>query len=336
VKRVCATLLIAAATGCSGGGSGSKAAATPRKWGCNQGSASSCSCNGFRPQPGAFYAISGTAEPCTGFSCCILTESGDSESSATCECFDTTSSCAEEAATRRNASVVSQCPPVEEDTYTPACAAQGENCRPEYLATQGLHGCCSGTICKTTAGGIPICQTASTQEVALYGSCERAARWSTIGGTLTATPASVSTGVGVLQMDGAATVDPTFGTGGCLGEARITLHGASQCELDLTVSVSAGKLAVTHVFGMFDKCVGFTGPQFTTMLEDDPALIGFGVVFTGLTCSAGSSGFESCAAGTVDIHLLGTVDGIRLDDQHILFDGAFCGFVDSTAACPNP
>lgn len=112
----------------------------------------------------ACIAASDPVETCTDEPCCLLTQSSASDTDASCECL-AADDCAAEAESRRQTSVVSQCPPPAEGA-PPACAAEAENCRADYLDDNELVGCCAGSICRANARGVPVCQAASETELA--------------------------------------------------------------------------------------------------------------------------------------------------------------------------
>jgi hypothetical protein len=317
--------------GCSSGGSGVQSEPT-RKWICSD-TGGVCSCDAFLPKPGT-VTIGDSNLHCTGFGCCILSETQDSASPATCSCLDGVASCADEASSRRG-TVVKQCPPEAEDTTVHLCAAQGENCRPDYLQSKHLEGCCDGSLCKLSAAGTPVCQAATPDEVTLWRKCMKGS--TPLADILTMTPLKVATSVGMVELTNVAYFHADVGPGGCLNKVKLSLgSSALLCALDLDVAVQNGKLAVTRVFADLTDCAGYTGdPIGNEVLVDDPSLIPFEFAFTGLTCPDFSSTPSYQIAGTFDFHLNGTLENVTFGEQHIKFD-AVSGVSVPSGVCPTP
>lgn len=168
------------------------------------------------------------------------------------ECIEgDASSCEAEAASRRDTKVVDRCPPGAD---APACAALAENCRQQYLDDNGLAGCCDGSVCRANAEGVPICQAASAEEVALAAQCDAAARGSTLHGLEVMTP-SVRTSLGELRIDQVRFAFNDAGPGGCLNGLDIKIGtDALGCSFDFIVSVVDGALTVTDFSASIDGC----------------------------------------------------------------------------------
>jgi hypothetical protein len=215
------------------------------------------------------------------------------------------------------------------------CAKEAENCRADYLMSRNLEGCCDGTLCRLSSAGIPVCQGASTSEIALFRKCK--------GDTtsqLANTPTKVSTSVGTFEYDRIGLLETTVGPAGCLNGVTLRIgNGKLGCEIALDVALHDGKLAVTRVFGGFDSCPGYTGDPFGltgTVLVDDPTMIPFGFSFTGLSCGMYDASFESYGvAGTFDFQLQGTLEGVTFDSQHIVFE-AVSRASGPAGTCPMP
>jgi hypothetical protein len=296
-------------------------------WSCLELSAL-CSCEAMKP--GAVRGGGSPVEVCASDGCCLLTEQETDFAYASCECFEgDATSCEAEAASRRNTTVVDRCPPGAD---APACAALAENCRQEYLDDNGLAGCCDGSICRTSTEGVPVCQAASAEEVALAEQCDDVARGSSLHELEVLTP-SVRTSLGELRVDTVRFAYNAAGPGGCFNglDIKIGTDGVG-CSFDFIVSVSDGVLEVTDFTASIDDCEGFAGGAGDGFLYgDDP--IPFDFRFEGLACD-GHLIFESyCAAGTFDFHLQGTFDGVTFEDQVLSVRGVVCS-AEPEGECP--
>ena len=318
---------------------------TGSKWGCEQTgvNADGCDCRQTVDQPGVIIISSRSTDySCIGYGCCLLTQPSTG-GEKTCTCSDAISSCDAEAASRRDTTVVSQCPPPGEGPPPEACAKAGENCRYDYLDKNELAGCCDGTICRANADGVPTCTAASAEEQALARQCDKIARRSTINAMTVQTP-SLRTNVGNVTLDTVKFGFYGVGPGGCLNSFDLVFSGASslQCQFEVKGAVMNGKLAPTLVLGDLVDCPGYTGKQDGGSVSWEPSNgvpATVEVAFDGLSCD-GHLIFESyCVAGTFDIHLAGTlstssISATTLEDQHFIANGVLCS-QEPMGECPT-
>jgi hypothetical protein len=301
--------------------------ATQHNWSCSDSvDGTSCTCEDLRP--GVQSIGLGKVDVCDDHPCCLLTNHETMASTADCTCIESPD-CQAEAASRSGASVVPACPPGVQVT-PPACAATNENCRPDYLAQNGLVGCCAGTLCKTGSNGIPVCQAASDAELAQAATCMRAAK-SDMLNTLTITQGTLVTSVGTLKFDSISSAFLDAGTTGCVTGIDITFSGGSSCTLNLTVGVQSGALVVTHVVGFFSGCSGYTGNGLTDDFVSASNPSGIGLSLSGTSCDGSPS---YCFAGELDWHIDTQFDTVTISDQHLVTDGGLCA-VTAMGDCPT-
>jgi hypothetical protein len=206
------------------------------------------------------------------------------------------------------------------------------NCRSNYLGQNDLEGCCEGTLCRADANGIPICQTASPEELALAARCEAQVQ-STELDDLEVRPSTLSTSHGELTLGGVDLAIHSTGPGGCLNDFWISV-GSLGCGLDFTGAVVDGVLTVTDLSGFLDACPGFMGSA-TEGRVDSVAELVTDFSFEGLSCDAGLI-FESyCVAGTFSFTLAGSTGQLSFDPQVLTIEGAMCGASEVAGNCPT-
>jgi len=281
-------------------------------------------------------------DQCLITDCCLLTQTSALDTSATCECLASSgTSCDAEAKSRRGAQVVNQCPPEgEAPGATKACAANGENCRQQYLDAIALSGCCIGTVCKPNADEVPVCQTATADEQALARSCSAVAKSSQEMNHLELANPVLHTSVGDVTLPPPSSEILGVGPGGCLNSLDVMLSDRSSsgnCNLQLSAQLSGGKLVASTVFGFVGGCDGYAGsdmsPTAGFVQGDSKPAASFS--FAGLACDANLIIESYCDAGTFDFHLNGTIGEVSFVDQHITLTGTICN-AEPIGACPTP
>lgn len=299
----------------------------PRDW-------SSCDVNGDRClcrqlEPG-WQGSRGSVWSCGGFNCCLLSEGASESVSMSCECFDAPGSCEAEAASRQGSMIVTSCPPEGEHVAgaPTECADEGENCQRSYLASQALSGCCEGTVCRANVDQVRVCQRASANEIALAHVCERGAAQVSVMSGVEITQGSVSTSAGDFAFDQVQFAFAHGASGGCLNSIDMTIQGvgSSLCSLELRARMHGGAWQVEHVSGSIAGCDGFVSPGVFAsglIIASDPAEIGFGFSFEGLSCD-GRSADSYCVAGVFDWQLTGTIDGVAFNDSDLVAEGVVC------------
>jgi hypothetical protein len=291
-------------------------------WDC-QLTDTACSCEGL--PPGTISFGSNHVEACFGYPCCLLSE--EDPEAPTCACLETTN-CAAEAATRPGATPVAQCPP---DAKPPACAAPGENCRYDYLATHDLAGCCTGTICAANADGVPVCQAATEQQTAYATQCAHDAM--TRNDALKVVSGPLRTSIGDIVFDTAKYAFATVGPSGCLNDLDVTFEQGSSCTLDFETELLNGALEVTSGFSNLGGCPGFQGDSLDGYVSSSDPL-NLELTFDTVACD-GQLIFESyCVSGRFDWHISGQGGSVVFEDQHLIAEGTVCGS-EPMGACPT-
>src|SRR5690606_18855733 len=250
--------------------------------------------------------------------CCLLTEGEDSS----CQCLADGTNCDAEAASRRDTTVVSACPPGAESLPV-ACAEVAENCELAYLQQQGFEDCCDGSVCDLGANGIRICRVATDEEVRRARECRRAAYSGT--DNVVFEPVAIATSVGTLTFTDLFTAQGLVGPGGCINGASMRLSDGGLCSLELTAGLVDGALAVTSVDANLHNCSGYEGSEaFLYIDEVDPANIPFAVSIDAISCDWGG-GFEGyCTSGEITWTLQGTLAGITFEAMSIPLTGVTC------------
>ncbi len=305
---------------------------TYENWFC-QDNDSDCSCRAL-PR-GRMAAGSDEVDQCGAYDCCLFTDEETDDALATCGCFSTNATCEQEAAARPGSVVTTTCPPGAQQP-TVACAPQGTSCRSDYLRQNALEGCCDGTLCREDANGVPVCQSASVEDLALHDQCEHWAdeRFdSSEPHALSLDPLMLSTSHGLLTMGEVGFSNFYTGSGGCLREFDLQI-GDFSCGLDFTAEVVGGALTITDVSGFLDGCSGFTGSLLDGNVDSAPHLV-TDFAFEGLSCD-GLLIYESyCLAGAFTFTLGGTVGDLTIDPQTITVEGAFCATGEASGECPT-
>lgn len=288
-------------------------------------------------EPDKIVGGTGEVQACFDTTCCLLTQTSDTDVKATCECL-ASEDCSAEAASRRNTQVVAQCPPPGEGAppTSEACAAAGENCRYTYLKENGLSGCCEGSVCKNNSTGIPVCQAATKEERQLLEECNHAAVANGADELELLTP-KLATSVGQIELGAPELTLFGVGPGGCLNELHLHLGNDTRCQLNITVETVRGALSVTDIYGELEDCDGYTGEGLDGLISLDISTEkpSAELSFSGVACD-GRLVFESyCVAGMFDLHLAGKLNELTLDDQHIELEGALCT-VSPMDECPEP
>jgi hypothetical protein len=303
-----------------------------RKWICFE--SSSCSCHVVKPN--TVSGGSDKVDACFDTSCCLLTQSSKSDLSATCECLPDIEDCDAEASSRRGVEVVTQCPPAGEapESKPAACAAAGENCRQSYLAQNELAGCCEGTLCKSNASGIPVCQAATAEEQSLLEECNHAAATQADDTIHLVTP-TIETSMGTLALG-----EPQFaffgvGPGGCLNSFDLTLGTEIDCKLRMNFDPLDGRLALTSFGGNIAGCAGYTGEPLSGYITGSTSEVAASLSFEGVACD-GRLIFESyCIDGSFELTLDGAAGDLSFDAQTITLQGALCT-AEPEGECPAP
>lgn len=310
---VLAGAALVAACSKSSDGAGSPA----RDWRCFE--SSDCQCRVVRPGTG--FNGSDEVDDCLDTSCCLLTQTSSDDSAALCECLGSVGDCNAEAKSRRNTSVVTQCPPPGEGKQA-KCAADGENCRPDYLRENELSGCCDGSVCKTNAAGVPVCQSATENELTYANLCKKAQREVTKNETFELVTKTVKTSGGEITLP---EVDHAFlavGPDGCVTSLDITLgFNSSGCNLGFDVGLRDGALTLYNVHGSIRQCPGAT--ENAGNLADSIMQVGGQIAFDTLSCPQSSGSY--CVAGTFEFQLDGQIGDVLFDNQRIVVTGGVCG-----------
>jgi len=311
--------------------------ASGRKWVCFEQGLDDCSCQVL--SAGESAAGPAEAEACSAADCCLLVQTSASDRDATCECL-ASNDCQAEADSRRDAQVVEQCPPAGEVVKSPvACAAEGENCRQQYLQQNQLEGCCEGTVCKPGSGDVPVCQAATAEEQSAARECSRLASSSELQ-RLELETATLATSVGELALPEPQYAFIGVGPGGCLNSLELDLRRGDDidCYLRIAASLDAGELVIDRLSGSIDGCEGFTGdpeePLAGTLFADS-SIESFGKLsFEGLACDGALIIESYCVAGRFDVHLdQNTLGEVGLNEQHLILHGAVC-FAEPEGDCP--
>lgn len=325
-RATAAASLLALVVSCS-----SRGEEVSRQWVCFEGS--TCTCAVVRP--GWIVEFENEEVPycAAGSSCCLLTERGTDAISAECVCFDTEASCDAEAASRRNTTAVSECPPPGAvERVSPACAAIGENCRGSYLEQNELSGCCPGTICRPNDEQVPVCAVATEEEIQRAAECRQAARGTDSLELLTPT---LRTDAGDITLSGVGLVDARTGPSGCLNALLLFLGDiGSGCALEFRVELVGGTLMTTAVSGEISNCPGYIADptEFLSGYVGGEASLAFS--FEGLACEAGQSAETYCLSGKYDFQLAGTFGTVTFEDQRVGVSGATCAHAGD-AVCPS-
>jgi hypothetical protein len=282
-------------------------------WMCIE-SDTQCDCEPLVPG-----ADSGSArrDACYVGNCCLLSNPGTR--SASCTCFDFEGRCEAEARSRQDTRAVERCPP---GAAPAACAAAGENCRPEYLEQQGLRGCCEGMLCRPNVEGVPVCEPVSPEEY----ECERVALGS-LGYRLQVETPVIRTSVGEMSLDELTSVYAETGPDGCLATITISVGAIENCSLTISAS--------TYFTSSFDAlmygCPGFTGDASlggVTSMGGTPD----GVVVDAVTCERLPSTY--CLSGTFAFELPDYFEmpyGLVFEDEYLVLRGVICGeYLSST------
>jgi hypothetical protein len=304
-------------------------AATRREWVCFEGSAS-CECQALGPSEDAGGV--NEVDACFDTSCCLLTQSAASDVDATCECLVGAGDCEAEAKSRRQTAVVGQCPPAGEGPEPLQCAADGENCRQQYLDQNQLSGCCQGSICKVNSAQVPVCQSATEDELSALTECTRA-RHADESHTLTLVTETLTTSVGELSLPSPDFVHFGVGAAGCVSSLEVSLDDGAPCQFDLSIEQQDGVLTVTRIAGTLHGCPGFNGSSADGFLAGDSSTLRSAVAAETVSCDGGLI-FESyCVGGRLDIRLDGEAGGVAFDDQHIILQGGMCQ-AEPDGECP--
>ena len=283
-------------------------------------------------EPGSTIAGSNEVDECSDTRCCLLTQASASDLGAKCECLQTSASCDAEAAARAGSKVVSQCPPPgEAPSDAIACIAEGQSCS---WSAEG--DCCGGARCAPNAAGVQVCQTASTEELALAKECTRVAKSDDIE-KFDPPVGELRTSVGNVAIPAVEHAFAGVGPNGCLNKLQLTLGDYSTCGLDFTVALKGGQFVVTHFGGTLDDCEGYTGDPkeiFGGTINESNS--GVELSFQGLACD-GDLIFESyCVAGTFDFHIPAlTPSHMTIEEQHVIVSGTTCSY-EPDGACPSP
>lgn len=323
---------------CAGSGDEDKSNDDPNgtqgygNWFC-QDDGSACSC---RALPRSRMAAgSDEVDQCGDYDCCVFSDEATEDAEATCSCFSTDATCEQEVATRPGSEVVATCPPGAQQPEI-ACAAEGENCRSDYLSQNDLDGCCDGTLCRPDGNGVPVCQTASAEDLALHDRCEA---WVDSRGTnfdlydSSIEPMALSTSHGLLPLDEVGLSMFGTGPGGCLNEFTLRL-GDGVCGLDLTGEVVDGSLTVTDASGSLLGCPDYTGSSTEASFDSAPPMVS-DFSFEGLSCDAGLV-FESyCIAGAFIFTLGGAAGALTFEPQTLTVEVVTCQTGDPAGACPT-
>ena len=297
-------------------------------WFCQEYN-SDCECSSF--PSGTTLGGYNEVDRCGAYDCCMYSNGVTEDVEATCTCLITEATCEQEAATRPGAEVVATCPPGAEPVEV-LCAANGESCRSDYLRQKGFEGCCEGTLCRQDANGIPICQAASAEDLALYARCHAQSQDNSELTDLQVQPNTLVTSHGELTLEGIDFVSYSTGPGGCLNGFRISV-GDLGCGLDFVGSVVDGVLAVTDVSGFLDECPGLTGAG-AEYVESAPEIV-TAFSFAGLSCDDDLI-FESyCVAGAFTFTLGGTVGDLTFEPQTLRVEGAMCSPSGVSGTCPS-
>lgn len=303
-----------------------------RDWICFE--SSSCSCHVVKPN--TVSGGSNKVDACFDTSCCLLTQTSASDLEATCECLTDVEDCNAEAASRRGVEVVTQCPPAGEapESKPAACAAAGENCRQSYLAQNELAGCCEGTLCKSNAAGIPVCQAATAEEQSLLKECNHAAATQADDTIQSLTP-TIETSKGTLELG-----EPQFaffgvGPAGCLNSFDLTLGTEIGCQLRMNFDLVDGELTLTSFSGNIGECPGYTGEPLEGFINGSTSEVTATLSFDGVACD-GRLIFESyCIDGSFELTLDGAAGELSFDEQTITLQGALCS-AEPEGECPAP
>lgn len=287
---------------------------------------------------GSRIATTNEVDECSDLGCCLLNQKSATDSAARCTCFETNASCEAEAQAQAGSVVVSKCPPPgEAPSDTKACIAEGQSCR------FGQPGdCCSGTLCAPNAAGVLVCQTATSEDLALAQQCTRVAKSDDLNRFELLTP-TLRTSIGELAVPGVEFSFEGVGPNGCLNDWDLTLGGGlsagrPECTFRFTVDLQGGKLVVARLDGDVSECSGVlpaptTKPVSGFLAASNPAI---DLTFQGLACEA-QLVFESyCVAGTFDFHIHETKIGdVSFEDQHLILRGVSCS-AEPKGNCPSP
>lgn len=305
------------------------------EWACFESNSCACRLIG----PGEVVGSSTEVDECSDTECCLLTQADANDTGATCECLATSADCAAEAASRRGTQVVSQCPPPGEGSSSAkSCAQEGENCRQSYLDQHDLSGCCQGTVCKESTGGVPVCQVATPVDQSRANQCARLSGSAETRALELVTP-TITTSSGTIQLPEPRAASYTVGTGGCLSSFRLTLGSQSACQLILSAENWDGKLQLADLEGMISGCAGYTGDP-NAPLQGLLSAFGMaanlgGFTFDGLTCDGELAVESYCVAGSFDFRIDTIINGVTFDEQHLVLQGALCSR-QPMGQCPAP
>jgi hypothetical protein len=219
------------------------------------------------------------------------------------------------------------------------CAAELENCRPDYLEENELSGCCEGTRCKLGPGDVPICQVADAEELALAMECSRFSKTGD-SAKLELQTTTLATSAGNITLPSSFLGSVDVGPAGCVNGLAFTIGTGVECSFEFDVSLSAGKLVLKKVRGHLQGCAGYTGDpsdSFNGFLQGVSNTPLGELSFEGTACEAPLfSTFESyCVTGAFDLLIDGQWDFHALEEQHLVFSGSLCS-AQPLGDCPAP
>lgn len=311
------------------GGASDDDAERHTNWFCQERS-STCECRAY--PSGTTHSGFSEVDQCSAHDCCVYSDEGTEDAEATCTCFPTEATCEQEAATRPGTEVVATCPPGAPPVEV-RCAAEGENCSLDYLRQKDFEGCCEGTLCRQDTNGVPTCQAASSEELALHARCDAQANHSSEFTSLELQPSTLLTSRGELTISGIDLALYSTGPGGCLNDFWFSVGGLG-CRLDFTGSVVGDVLAVTDLNGSLYDCPGFTGTVSDGSIASAPEVV-TDFSFDGLSCYSRLA-FESyCLAGAFTFTLDGTAGSLTFEPQVLKIEGAVCDFSQVSGSCPT-
>lgn len=261
---------------------------------------------------------------CQEYTCCLHSPDEETDfGTGSCRCLDT-DNCAAEASSRPGATVVALCPP--DATIPPVqCASQGENCRYDYLQGRGFEGCCTGSVCRQSPDGIPLCQPATEDESAAAAKCSTFAR-STATHDLELVTPTLTTSVGTITLPPVMYGFLEVGPLGCVSSMHVVLDGGLNCGFQVAASATGSQFTLTSISGDLSGCPGYTGEpgilNGTFVLTEPQGTM----TFTGAACDSNLIFEAYDVAGRFDFHLAGgTSYNITLADQHLIVEGAASG-----------
>ncbi len=281
------------------------------------------------------------ASACAPYPCCF------SKDESSCECTESVS-CDAEVASRPGVAAVDQCPP--STAVAGACASEGENCRPTYLRSQGLEGCCPGAFCDLGAGVVPVCRSGSEEELARARECSAAANAGPLDRRGVELVGPLVTSSGNIDFDTVPFFFVNSGPNGCITSIEATIDRADTdlgCSLRITAGPNVdpdGNFIIRELTFSARDCATAPDGLKDSYFADGPEQIDGVATFQGLACDGGL-GIESyCVAGRFEFRVNGTIPGRSspfgptFDDltfvEPIVLEGADCiGVVAST--CPG-